>query len=365
MSAGWPERVWYDDSPASRAARALLAPASWLYAGATSLRNQLYDAGVLRAIEPSLPALVVGNLSVGGTGKTPVAAWAASRLLDLGAHPAIVLRGYGDDEPLVHARLNPSAMVIADADRVRGVERARLAGADCAILDDAFQHRRVRRRENWLLVAAEQWRADAHCLPAGPLREPIGALVRASLIVVTRKSAGLERALEVAARTSERAPHVAIAIVHLAPHELHNAHDGSAASLADLDGKRVLAIAAVGAPAEFFAQLRHAGAQLEEAAFRDHHAFDVRDAQELRKRGARCDVVLCTLKDVVKLAPLWPQNDPPLWYVSQRVDVERGRAALDTSLANILAARASVPPTAGSTGPNFPDHGYRSSTADQ
>ncbi|HEX5971196.1 MAG TPA: tetraacyldisaccharide 4'-kinase, partial [Gemmatimonadaceae bacterium] len=142
MTDRWPERVWYDRSLASRLARGALAPAGWLYAGATTVRNRLYDAGVLRSRAPSLPVLAVGNLSVGGTGKTPVAAWAAARLLEAGAHPAIVLRGYGGDEPLVHQQLNPAAVVVADADRLRGVDRARAAGADCAILDDAFQHRR-------------------------------------------------------------------------------------------------------------------------------------------------------------------------------------------------------------------------------
>ena len=343
----WPERIWYGASPWSSVARGALAPAGWLYAGATALRNRMYDAGMLHTERPALPALDIGNLSVGGTGKTPLAAWATGELLRAGARPAIVLRGYGDDEPLVHQRLNPQAIVIADADRVRGAERARAAGADCVILDDAFQHRRIFRDEDWVLVGAEQWRARQRCLPAGPLRESFAAITRASLIVVTRKSASAGRAGEVASRVSDRAPDVPVAIIHLAPDGLRGALDGIAAPLAMLSGARVLAAAAVGAPAAFFEQMRRAGARVEEAAFRDHHAFSATDAARLAERGSACDLVVCTLKDAVKLAPRWPQNGPPLWYLSQRAVVERGGAALEASLTNILAARASVPPHAG------------------
>jgi tetraacyldisaccharide 4'-kinase len=361
----WAERLWYDESPAWRAARGALAPAGWLYAAATAMRNAMYDTGLLRSIAPSIPTLSVGNLTVGGTGKTPIAAWAAGELLARGARPAIVLRGYGDDEPLVHLRLNPAALVMTDADRVRGVARAQAAGADCVILDDAFQHRRVRRTEDWLLVAAERWRPVQRCLPAGPLRESVSAMARASLLVVTRKSGSRERAEEVASLVARRAVDVPVAVVHLAPDALRRVSDDLALSLSALGGARVLAIAAVGAPEEFFTQLRRSGADVDEAPYRDHHAFDVADVAALVRRADACDLVVCTLKDAVKLGPLWPQNGPALWYLSQRAVVERGRAALDTSLSSMLATRTSAAPTAGSAGPPSPDHGYRSSPADQ
>jgi tetraacyldisaccharide 4'-kinase len=365
MSDCWPERVWYGSEPSSRLLRGVLAPASWLYAGATALRNRLYDAGALQSLAPSLPVLSVGNLSVGGTGKTPIAAWAAARLLDAGARPAIVLRGYGGDEPLVHRRLNPGAVVVADADRLRGVERARAAGADCAILDDAFQHRRIRRTEDWLLVAAEQWRPGQRCLPGGPLRESPSGVRRASLVVVTRKSFGREQSEQVVAHLGDGGAQVPVALFHLAPDGLRRVRDDSPAPLGVLDGAHVLAIAAVGAPDAFFAQLRAQGAHVEGIAYRDHHAFDAADARSLATRAAAHELVVCTLKDAVKLAPLWPQNGPELWYVSQTAVVERGADALDASLRNLLAARVGAPPTAGPAGPDPRDHGYRSSTADQ
>ena len=90
MSGRWPERLWYDESSVATAARGALAPFGWLYAGVSSVRNRLYDLRLLAAVDPALPTLSVGNLSVGGTGKTPVAAWAAHELLQAGARPAMV-----------------------------------------------------------------------------------------------------------------------------------------------------------------------------------------------------------------------------------------------------------------------------------
>ncbi|MBW8771569.1 MAG: tetraacyldisaccharide 4'-kinase, partial [Gemmatimonadetes bacterium] len=151
------ERIWFDGSAPARAARLVLAPPSWLYASIVRMRGALYDRNLLLHVHrAALPVLSIGNLSVGGTGKTPLAAWAAKRLLASGATPAVLLRGYGDDEPLVHAALNPDVPVIADPDRVAGARKALAAGADCAILDDGFQHRRLARVADWVLVSAEQ-----------------------------------------------------------------------------------------------------------------------------------------------------------------------------------------------------------------
>jgi len=131
------DRVWYEERVSSRVARGVLAPGSLLFRAAVAARNGLYDAGVLRSATLPLPAVSVGNISVGGTGKTPVAAWIAGELAARGRVPAVVLRGYGGDEPLVHRRLNPGVHVIVAADRVDGARRAHAAGADVVVLDDA------------------------------------------------------------------------------------------------------------------------------------------------------------------------------------------------------------------------------------
>jgi tetraacyldisaccharide 4'-kinase len=332
------ERLWFDDGRRARTARTTLAWASALYAGVSSVRNALYDRGVLRTHVPPVPALSLGNLSVGGTGKTPVAAWAAAALRRRGAHPAIVLRGYGADEPLVHHQLNPDVPVVVDADRVRGTATALAGGADCVVLDDAFQHRRIARVADWVLVAAEQWRDDARRLPTGPLREPVAALRRASVVVVTRKTMALDEADALADRLARAVPARATAVLHLAPEALVS-FEGTRVPLSWLAGRRVLAVAAIGAPAAFFRQLRELGAEIDEIRWPDHHPFTATDVRRLSSRGAGREGVVCTLKDAVKLAPLWHDAHGPLWYVSQAVVVDRGSALLDASLGTILAAR--------------------------
>ncbi|MEO8561477.1 MAG: tetraacyldisaccharide 4'-kinase [bacterium] len=345
------ERLWYGDTASVRVARVVLGPPAALYEAIVRARALLYERGALDVRQQTVPVLSVGNLSVGGTGKTPIAAWAAARLRALGARPAIVLRGYGGDETLVHAALNPDVPVVVDADRPRGVERARAAGADCVVLDDGFQHRRLARTADWVLVAAEQFARSHRLLPAGPLREPLSALARAQVLVVTRKSASPDAAAEVVEALSRSAPGVPAVVCRLALVELVNMADRAVHSLARLRGARVVGVAAIGAPEAFFAQLRELGvSELRELAFPDHHRFTPRDVDRIVRDAVGSDAVVCTLKDAVKLAPLWPRHALPLWYVSQQAEIERGGMALDASLAVILSARASISSTAGAAG---------------
>lgn len=332
------ERVWAADGAAARA----LAPLSWLFAVGTGIRNALYDLGVLRSVRLPLPAVSVGNLSVGGTGKTPVAAWVAQELLRLGARPAIVMRGYGADEPLVHERLNPGVPVIVDPDRVAGAHEAARRGATVVVLDDAFQHRRARRDLDLVLVAAEQGGARRR-LPAGPLREGPRALRRASMLLVTRKTASEAEAEAVAAAWTGFAGAPPSGVLALVPGVLRDARAAAAEpqGVEALRGRRVLAISAIGAPSAFAGQLAALGATVTQAAFPDHHAFDARDAAVLAERATDADFAVCTLKDAVKLGPLWPRFAPPLWYLSQAVVVERGAAPLLEALQRLIAAARS------------------------
>jgi tetraacyldisaccharide 4'-kinase len=321
------ERIWAADGPAAWA----LTPLSWLFRAATDTRNALFDLGVLRTVDLGLPTISVGNLTVGGTGKTPVAAWVAGTLRARGERPAILLRGYGEDEPLVHRRLTPGIPVIADPDRVRGAARARAEGATVLVLDDAFQHRRAKRDVDLVLVAAEQ-RLAHRVLPAGPLREGRGALRRASLVVVTRKSASRDEAEAAAAEWTGFAGAPPTAILALSPGPLVAADPASGAAplpLRALAGRHVLAISAIGNPAAFEAQLAAVGARVEGIRFQDHHGFGATDLEALVARARPEMLVVCTLKDAVKLGGRWPRQAPPLWYLSQAVEVERGGALLD------------------------------------
>src|SRR5262245_13262679 len=186
--------MWQSEAPWATVTRALLAPASVLYGGVTGIRNSLYDRGTFASVTSSIPVVSIGNLAVGGAGKTPLSAWVASELASRGAHPAIVMRGYGDDEPRVHALLNPDVPVVVNADRVAAVQVAAARGADVAVLDDAFQHRRIARIEDIVLVSADGWTGSVRLLPSGPWRESPRALKRASFVIVTRKAASSDKA---------------------------------------------------------------------------------------------------------------------------------------------------------------------------
>lgn len=332
------ERMWAADGPAAWA----LTPLSWLFRAATGARNALFDLGVLRAHDLGLPTISVGNLSVGGTGKTPVAAWVAQSLMARGARPAILLRGYGDDEPLVHARLTPGIPVIADPDRVRGAAAARAAGATVLVLDDAFQHRRAKRDVDLVLVAAEQ-RLAHRLLPAGPLREGRGALRRATMVVVTRKSASADEAAAAAALWTGFAGAPPAAVVALTPGPLQPADPQSAEPAVPataLVGRQILAISAIGDPSAFEAQLSAQGARVDGARYPDHHPFSDREIAELVARAGHAAMPVCTLKDAVKLGGRWPRQAPPLWYLSQAVVVERGSDLLDGAFRRLVP----VPP---------------------
>jgi tetraacyldisaccharide 4'-kinase len=337
------EHVWFGTGATARAARAALAPLGWLYAGVGGLRNALYDVGALRTRALVLPAVSIGNLTVGGTGKTPLAAEVARRLQAAGAHPAIVLRGYGGDEPLVHARLNPGMVVVATPDRVAGVLEARNRGADVVVLDDAFQHRRAARVADIVLVSADRWAVDdRRALPAGPWREPLRSLHRAALVVVTRKAAddATVAAAVAACRAAADAP---VAVARLAPGGLRAATGDETQQLDALRGARVLAVAAIGDPAAFLRQLERLGARVTPRIFADHHEFTSAEVAALAGEGASHDVVLCTLKDAVKLAPHWPRIAPALWYVTQSVSFEAGELELDRVLDRLLTARHPTP----------------------
>jgi tetraacyldisaccharide 4'-kinase len=339
MTADW---LWYDRGRLASLARLLLAPAEGLWRVAARARNALFDRGTLAAHPPAMPVISVGNLTVGGTGKTPVAAYLAGELLQRGARPAVVLRGYGDDEVDVHRRLNPTVVVVADADRVRAVGRALRDGADVAVLDDGFQHRRLQRTADLVLVEAERWGLTRRCLPAGPFREPVSALRRATAVLVTQKVATAETAERVAGEI--RASGVSrVGIARFRLDGVHAALPGSAslpeASLTTLGGLRVLAVSGVGNPDAWERQLAGLVSSLDSARYPDHHAFTMREVAALADRGSGVDAVICTLKDAVKLGRLWPRNGPRLLYVSQRVEVVTGGEWLARLLDTIVTAR--------------------------
>jgi tetraacyldisaccharide 4'-kinase len=355
--------VWNEESVAARTAAQLLQPAAWLYGRVVSRRNAQFDAAPSR--RAALPAISVGNLTVGGTGKTPFAAWCVSQLRSRGARPAIVMRGVGDDEWKVHGVLNPGVPVVVTPDRSAGMITARARGADCAVLDDGFQHRRAPRTVDLVLMAADQWRGHARLLPAGPFREPLSSLRRADAVVITAKAAGASVVGELTVAIQQAAPDTPVVTVRLVPGTLHlaasllvdagagSSRNATRSAMLDrapswLAGRNLVAASAIGNPLAYESQLRELGAGLKTIRrFPDHHTFTVGDAADIAAAAEGTDGAVCTLKDAVKLAVVWPRAGPPLWYLSQSVVVDRGAEVLDRAFARILSALAATAPTAG------------------
>jgi tetraacyldisaccharide 4'-kinase len=281
----------------------------------------------------------VGNVSVGGAGKTPVSAWMAARLAERGGRPAVVLRGYGRDEILVHRELNPEVPVYADSRRVRAAALASRDGCDVVVLDDGFQHRALARDLDILLVGAETWTPTRRLLPRGPWREDMRAAARADLVMVTRKSTSAREA-EALCTELERLLEGRLPVLQAAiePRDRVPLHGGPARPLDTLAGTPVLAVAALAWPEPFVANLAAAGAQVELAAFPDHHEFTPAEARSLAERAAGRPVVV-TLKDAVKLRSLWT-DEPEVWVLRQAVRLEWGENVLDRRLDRVLTGGA-------------------------
>lgn len=314
--------------------RVALAPAEAGFRGVVAVRNAAFDRGWLAVESAGVPVISIGNVAVGGAGKTPFAAWLARRLADDGRRPAIALRGYGDDEILLHGELNPDIPVFRGRRRVDAAREAVAAGRDVVVLDDAFQHRALARDLDLLLLPVEAWEPRPRVLPRGPWREGLGALARADVIVLTRKSASAARAREVAAEVAALHPAKPILQCALLPSGLRPLHGGDSVAVESLRGRRVLAVAALATPEPFFAHLRQIAAEVEAAPYPDHHPFTGDEARRLAARAAGRMLVM-THKDAVKLRALLPST-ADAWVLEQRVTIESGADALDAALRRAL-----------------------------
>jgi tetraacyldisaccharide 4'-kinase len=330
--------IWEGRSFAARLAALPLWPLALLYKVISLVRETLYRQGLFETIALPLPSVAVGNLTVGGAGKTPVAAWIADWLLGHGAKPAILLRGYGEDEPLVHARLVPRALVQASPDRALGAAAARRAGATVLVLDDAFQTLRVARDVNLALVALEQVWYSPLPLPAGPWREGWGALRRANGIIVTRKNAPAPAALALADRLSAAWPQTPVGVVHLDLIGFEGLRSGQSVPGAALAGRRIFAAAGVADPRSFGSQLEaHSGPSgtVQLVTYQDHHAYSDADVATLLNAAATADYVVVTEKDAVKLRSRWPADAREPLVATLGVRWERGQQAIEALLSSL------------------------------
>lgn len=290
--------LWANASPsgADRLLGGLLAPAEPVFRLAVAARNRWYDRRPPDGAP--IPVVSVGNLTVGGTGKTPVIRWLWNWFARRGNRAAVVTRGYGEDELALYRRWFGRGAVFAGSDRIAGIAAAWRDGHDLALLDDGFQHRRAPRAADILLVAAEDpWRV--RMLPSGPYREPPTAARRATHILVSRRTAEQSAADAWVARLSRIAPDVSSSRVEM---RMEGWRD-LAGFPAEPPVGDVLAVCSIARPEAFAAGLSEKlpDSDVRLAAFPDHHRFGNRDIAALsRRRDGR--TVVCTAKDAPKLA---------------------------------------------------------------
>lgn len=295
---------------------ALLRPLAAIYGAAVGARNRRFDRG-RGVVRIAAPVVSVGNLTAGGTGKTPMVAEIVSRLTDLGARPVVAMRGYGarvdgrSDERLVLESLLPTLRVVSGADRVASLARAgepREPGT-VVVLDDGFQHRRIARDLDLVLVDATRPSLEDPLLPAGWLREPAVSLRRADAVVVTRSRGRDERLAAAIERLHGRPP---IAWTDHAWSGLDRFEGGNLAGAEPvewLEGRRVAVVAGVARPEAFEEMVRAAGAVVVACmAVRDHQRYSRGRVAALARQAAGVEAVVTTLKDWVKLRRWWPPD---------------------------------------------------------
>jgi len=293
----------------------------------------------------AVPVFSVGNLTVGGTGKTPMVEWLARWLMARGRRPAILSRGYGafsagsphgaeNDEARLLREDLPGAMQVVDRDRVRGGLRAIAQGADCLLLDDGFQHLRLYRDVDIVLIDALDPFGGGHVLPAGFLRERASALRDADVMVITRAHAVEESCrLALRQRLLCHAPDVPIIESAHRPVSLEST-SGCTSEPESLAGKRVYLFCAIGNPRAFLRDVQGLGATVVAAHFfEDHHRYLPRDCDALLSelRRANAEVALTTRKDAVKLSGMWP-DDVPLCVLRTEFTIVSGMELLERVL---------------------------------
>jgi tetraacyldisaccharide 4'-kinase len=293
----------------------LLWPLSLVYSSVARVKNWCYARGVFR--KRKLPGTVfsVGNLTVGGTGKTPLVLAIAEHLAEEGKHAAILTRGYrgtagttasgepqSDEVALLRERLAGKVQLGVGADRYKSGTVLAKHGIDWFVLDDGFQHLKLSRDVDIVLVDATDPFGGGTVLPAGRLREPLSALRRADMVVITRSVQAPSPAIEAIIRRHSDCP------IFYASTRLESVLRVPGLDVAlpppDWRKARFLAFCGIGNPAAFFEDLRNWGFQVaQQRSFADHHVYTAREAAELEHAASSCgaDALLCTEKDVWNL----------------------------------------------------------------
>jgi len=319
------------------------------YAAAVRIRNRRYDAGRSATQRVSVPVVSVGNITLGGTGKTPAVEWLCRHFGESGVRVGIVSRGYGaksgqpNDEALELADKLPGIPHVQNPDRVAGAKRAIAEfGCELIVLDDGFQHRRLARDFDLVLIDALEPFGFEHVFPRGTLREPLSGWSRASGFLLTRSDRVDANEREaIRRRALAFAPQALWLESTYAPQTLR-ATDGSEQPLDSLAGHAIAAFCGIGNPAAFRQSLTTCGYDVRQfREFPDHFAYPSETIAELAAwPNAEAAAVLCTYKDLVKIRDRWT-GEKPLLALSSRLQIQTGEDQLIASLARIVA-RASA-----------------------
>ncbi len=341
----------------------LLTPLSFLFAATVRTRNWLYDCRVFKAKKLPCAVISVGNITSGGTGKTPAVIWIAKALLDAGYRPAVLLRGYrrqaktpathivsdgqdilapletSGDEAVMIARELPTVPVLIGKDRYDAGDRAvRQLKRDTLILDDGFQRRKLARDLDIVTVDAIEPFGTGRLLPAGTLREPVSALRRADLIILTRADMA-ESAGEIREAIANVVGNTPIIESRHVPTRLYHLGKSEEVDFGVLRGKNLFAVCGIGVPHAFAETVRrYEPKSVGLLAFPDHHRYSSADAAKIQREAKRvgADFIITTRKDEPKLLPFWaPEgNDaaacdvPPLLVLGIELSVTAGECLL-------------------------------------
>lgn len=317
------------------------------------LRNFFFDHGVLSVSEPSLPVISVGNVTLGGTNKTPFVEMLARLFAGSGLRVGIVSRGYGGrtdspvvilgnqgsrdvvgDEPLLLASRLPDIPVAVSKNRLRDVELLHDMGVEVVVADDAFQHRRLGRDVDIVLVDACCPFGNGNVVPAGILREPVESIARAHAVVITKvDQIPPERLAKIREDIVRLVPAERLFTSRIVVSEWREWHGDWRGSVTPGQGTRGVSFCAIGNPSSFHRLLTDAGVgRLRDLVFKDHHRYRVEDMQRVEEvfRATKADVILCTEKDIYNLPGEYRPGVPFLVpFISARVDDEpRFRALL-------------------------------------
>lgn len=319
----------------------LIAPAYWLGA---QTKNWLYDLGIRKPAHLPVPIFSIGNLSVGGTGKSPAVRWLARRLSDGGRRVAVLSRGYKElesgtnDEALELQAALPEIQHFEAPNRHASGSRAIESGCEVLVLDDGFQHRRLARDCDIVLIDASEPSELHRVLPAGVFREPIGNIGRAEAVLLTHcNRTDPSTILRLTEKIHRYKQDLVVCQTQHAAQSIE-LRDGSKLDLSELRQLQVLAFCAIGKPASFFELLEELGTQLVATnTWPDHHHFGPEDVAALQawQEEHQADLLLCTMKDWVKLKQL-DTGQLPLGVLTMELEFLDGEEALLELVSQVL-----------------------------